>query len=213
MIKIENTEVHGWEAAIRGARNALESWSKMDSHWAETSCGNTSYDYEIGENDLSLMKKLIKGGDDEAKFMRMLTVQMDITTNQVVWSEFDTYKVGSVRNSCSKMHKIQAHEFTPSLFSCEGIINLGGRTKEVFEIVLEECEELRRLYNDTKDPMYWRALIELLPEGFNLRATVQLNYQILRHIYKRRKNHKMFEWHDFCRWIESLPYSELITDE
>ena len=209
MLKIENTEVLGWEAAIRGLRNPMNSWDKSDSGLA---VDGYLYEYfDIGDNDYTLMMNLRNAGTDHRKFMRMIMVSFDVTSNHTWWAEFDTYKVGTVRNSCSKMHKIQAKEFTLDNFSTEGIEECGGRVKRFFAKIVEELEILRWLYNKSGEKKYWRAIIEMLPMGYNLKATVMLNYEVLANIYKSRRNHKLAEWHTFCDWVESLPYSELIT--
>lgn len=233
MIRIENVETYGWEAAVRGMRNPLNSWDKSDSAYCRGSselcdtCSINPGDWEpcyfapeekgrrfvIGSEDLNLAKKLISAGSDHSKFMRMIGISMDITCNQVWWAEFDTYKVGTVRDSCSKMHTIHIKSFEPDDFSHEGIDAVGGSTKECFLNTLKELERLRILFNETKERMYWRAIIELLPSGYNLRATVTLNYAVARNQYHARKNHKMFEWHDYCDVLAALPYSELITME
>lgn len=205
MIKIENTSIYGWEEAIRGMRNPLNSWHRSDSLYDFN--GNVS----LGENDADLMRRLCKAGSSDAKFRRMIVVYADITCHHTWWAEFDTYKVGTVRNSCSKMHKIHAKEFVVDDFSTEGIEDCGGRTTEVFIAVINELERLRRLFNETKEKKYWRALIELLPMGFNLKATIKLNYEVLHNIYHSRLHHKLTEWREFCKWIESLPYSWIIT--
>ena len=224
MIKLENTEVMGWEAAIRGMRNPMNSWEKSDSgltcsqnknNICDIHCTADNYckpldKYLIGPNDYDLMMRLRNAGTDHRKFMRMIAVYADVTAMQPWWSEFDTYKVGSVRNSCSKMHKIHVKEFAEDDFEHKGIDECGDFTKNVFKVVVEQCEVLRQKFNVTQDKKYWRALIELLPEGYRMRATVMLNYEVLANIYKSRKNHKLDEWRDFCKWIESLPYSELI---
>ena len=203
MLKIENTETYGWEAAIRGLRNPMNSWVSSDSGY--------SSDYEkylVGEKDLSLMKNLSNAGSDHGKFMRMITVTMDITAPLYWWKEFDTYKVGTVANSCSTMHKIQAKEFTLDDFSTEHLSSaslwvLGGTIK-----ALNENRENFIAYNDK---YFWWQMIQLLPSSYNQKRTVQLNYQVLKNMYHARKNHKLDEWQDFCKWIETLPYSELIT--
>lgn len=213
MIRIENTQVYGWEAALRGMRNAKNSWAKSDSEYITDEHGWRCLG-ALGDNDMKLMKTLCKAGSDHSKFMRMITISADITTNQVLWAEMDTYKVGTVRNSCSKMHTIHIKRFEADDFSHEGISEVGGSTKEVFDGVLKELESLRQLYNKTKEYKYWRAIIELLPSGYNLRATVMLNYAVARAQYHARKNHKMFEWRQYCEWIETLPYAkELIVGE
>lgn len=207
MIKIKNTDVYGFEAAIRGMRNPWNSWEKSDSTFNVEFSGDSVI---VGDNDLALMKKLVSAGTDHSKFMRMINVTCDITAPMFWWSEYDTYKVGTVRNSCSKMHTIHIKPFDIDDFTHEGCDKIPAAIDTLMYVV-GECEHLRRLYNDTEQKKYWRAIIELLPESFNMRATVQLNYAVFRNMYHVRKNHKLDEWHDFCRWIESLPYSELIT--
>lgn len=226
MIKIENTEVVGWEHAIRGMRNPMNSWDKSDSDWHNVEQCSDCCHYQkachlhildggkcchIGKNDLSLMKKLAKAGTDHRKFMRMIVVYADIACHHVLWAEFDTYKVGTVRNSCSKMHKIHVKEFVADDFSHEGINEVGGTTQLLFANTIIELEKLRNLFNETQDKKYWRAIIELMPMGYNIKATVMLNYEVLANMYHSRKNHKLDEWKDFCKWIETLPYSEIIT--
>lgn len=214
MIKIERVETFGWETAVRGMRNPLNSWEKSDSLSYEDDEGATiDYLYNVGRKDKELMTTLVKAGTDHSKFMRMLGIGMDITSHQVWWAEFDTYKVGTVRNSCSKMHTIHIKSFEPDDFSHEGIDEVGGGTKELFLRVLVELEALRILFNETKERKYWRAIIELLPSGYNLRATVTLNYAVARNQYHARKNHKLDEWHDYCKMLEALPLSNLITME
>lgn len=211
MIRIENVVLPSagqWEAVIRGMRNPKNSWEKSDSKQEAGAC-----QMEIGPNDHKLMMSLAKGGAVHAKYRRMVPVYADITCNHTWWAEFDTYKVGTVRNSCSKMHKIHVKEFRPEDFSHEGIDEVGGIAAEQFQNTLNVLEWLRRQFNETQEKKYWRAIIELLPMGFNLKATVFLNYEVLHNIYHSRKGHKMFEWRDFCAWIETLPYSELITVE
>ena len=213
MIRIENVEVVGWEPAIRGMRNPKNSWHLSDSGY-ETEYDEGGWDaefFKVGEKDLDLMNRLAKGGPVHAKYRRMIVVYADITCHHTWWAEFDTYKVGTVRNSCSKMHKIHVKEFVRDDFSHEGIDECGGRTVEVFEIVKDELERLRKLFNETQKKKYWRAIIELLPMGFNIKATVMMSYEVLANIYRWRDHHKVFEWSEVCRWIESLPYSEVIT--
>lgn len=206
MIKIDKTEVFGWEAAIRGMRNPMNSWDKSDSKYYYNDDNDWEDKFVIGPNDRKLMKTLSKAGPDHGKFLRMINVTCDITSHHTWWAEFDTYKVGTVRNSCSKMHKIHVKEFVIDDFSTEGIEECGGRTIEVFLCVMNELERLRRLFNETHEKKYWRAIIELLPMGYNIKATVQLNYQVLKSMYNARKHHKLFEWHDFCTWCKTLPY-------
>lgn len=228
MIKIENTEIVGWEAAIRGMRNPLNSWEKSDSKWysigiptSNPAAINDKYlsqKYCIGDNDLDLMKRLRNAGTDHRKFMRMITVYVDITAPLYWWKEFDTYKVGTVANSCSTMHKIHAKEFTLEDFSCEHLFDTPESEFNDSMDVLKEVIDILNLYRDhfVKNPHrkdYWWQLIQLLPSSYNQRRTVMLNYEVLANIYKSRRNHKLDEWHVFCEWIESLPYSELIIGE
>ena len=214
MIKIENTEVYGFKSAIRGMRNPMNSWSRSDSNCKTIIRDNGKYVEDfIGDNDLKLMKQLAKSGPVHAKYRRMITVTCDITAPMFWWAEFDTYKVGTVRNSCSKMHKIHSQELLNEDFSCEGCREIGSWATLCFVTVQNTCNKLREKYNETKEKKYWRALIELLPESYNQRATVQLNYEVLAGIYRWRKDHKLDEWHTFCEWVESLPHSEIITGE
>ena len=228
MIKIENTEIVGWEAAIRGMRNPLNSWEKSDSKWysigiptSNPAAINDKYlsqKYCIGDNDLDLMKRLRNAGTDHRKFMRMITVYVDITAPLYWWKEFDTYKVGTVANSCSTMHKIHAKEFTLDDFSCEHLFDTPESEFNDSMDVLKEVIDILNLYRGhfVKNPHrkdYWWQLIQLLPSSYNQRRTVMLNYEVLANIYKSRRNHKLDEWHVFCEWIENLPYAELITDK
>lgn len=213
MLKIENTEIFGWEAAIRGMRNPMNSWNGSDS------CIDV-YDscpvVDIGPNDLKLMKSLSIAGNDHAKFLRMINVTYDITAPLYWWKEFDTYKVGTVANSCSTMHKIQAKEFTFDDFSYEKLINSACMEIQEQHIRLSPMQALattieclnsyRDLYLQTKDKKYWWQMIQLLPSSYNQKRTVQLNYQVLKNIYFARKDHKLDEWHTLCEWIETLPY-------
>lgn len=212
MIKIERVETFGWETAVRGLRNPLNSWERADSSSLKDYEGY-SIGYVVGSDDKRLMTSLVKAGTDHSKFMRMIGIGMDITSHQVWWAEFDTYKVGTVRNSCSKMHTIHIKSFEPGDFSHEGIDEVGGTTKLQFMNTLAELEHLRVLFNETKEKKYWRAIIELLPSGYNIRATVTLNYAVARNQYHARKNHKLDEWHDYCKMLEKLPHSDLITME
>ena len=232
MIKIENTEIVGWEAAIRGMRNPLNSWEKSDSGYgcgndkeyfcdkcsSSSHCPSREKTYNIGSNDLDLMKRLRNAGTDHRKFMRMITVYVDITAPLYWWKEFDTYKVGTVANSCSTMHKIHAKEFTLEDFSCEHLFDTPESEFNDSMDVLKEVIDILNLYRDhfVKNPHrkdYWWQLIQLLPSSYNQRRTVMLNYEVLANIYKSRRNHKLDEWHVFCEWIENLPYSELIIGE
>ena len=251
MIKFENAEVVGWEHAIRGMRNPLNSWDKSDSEFIRDpdygcsgNCPCEDIDGRcdccfIGPNDLDLMKRLRNAGTDHRKFMRMIMVYVDITAPLYWWKEFDTYKVGTVANSCSTMHKIHEKEFTLEDFSFEHLDNLWYYEPEVrdmaptieFEtrtdtitnyvlgpddilnLTIKMLNRCRDLYLKTKDKKYWWQMIQLLPSSYNQKRTVMLNYEVLANIYKSRKNHKLDEWKDFCKWIEWLPYSELITGQ
>ncbi len=234
MLKISNFEVLGWEHAIRGMRNPMNSWEKSDSCtqgyvWCNEFCGHpvSGCDKEsglyLGPNDLGLMKRLRNAGTDHRKFMRMITVYLDITAPLYWWKEFDTYKVGTVANSCSTMHKIAEKEFTLEDFSCEHLIN-ESVTEETIEYnptdlwfhghlfnTVRMLNNARERYLKTKDKKYWWQMIQLLPSSYNQKRMVMLNYEVLANIYKSRRNHKLDEWHTFCDWIEELPYSELIT--
>lgn len=233
MIKIENAEVFGWEAAIRGMRNPMNSWDKSDSYFDSEDYIREDNDhykltvqnlrYYIGDNDLTLMKKLASAGSDHAKYRRMIIVYADITAPLYFWKEYDTYKVGTVANSCSTMHKIHEKEFTEEDFSIENLMDLDiNPLKERQEVpcmhnfaqcmkwTIHELNLARKLYLATKDKKYWWQMIQLLPSSYNQRRTVMLNYEVLANQYKSRKNHKLDEWHDYCEWIEGLPYSEII---
>jgi hypothetical protein len=210
MIKFENTSEYGWESAIRGMRNPMNSWEKSDSLF------DPELDPIIRENDLKLMKQLVKAGTDHSKFMRMITVTVDITAPLYWWKEFDTYKVGTVRNSCSTMHKIQEKEFTFDDFSHEHLLDDSFdiyAPMNVLENIIVALNFHREQFNKTKDKKHWYQMIQLLPSSYNQRATVQINYAVLRNMYHSRKNHKLDEWSQgFTKWVESLPYSELITE-
>jgi hypothetical protein len=233
MLKIENTEVVGWEAVIRGMRNPLNSWQMSDSIFVEDGeyhdiCGNsgpyngtvsdTETFFEIGPKDYDLMTSLCNAGTDHRKFMRMITVYLDITAPLYWWKEFDTYKVGTVANSCSTMHKIADKEFTLENFSCE---HLSEPAISILKNTVEALNQARDLYlgyggfkhqwGDWEKKHYWWQMIQLLPSSYNQKRTVMLNYEVLANMYKSRKNHKLDEWHTFCDWIETLPYSGLIT--
>lgn len=228
MIKIENVEVVGWEAAIRGMRNPLNSWDKSDSGYHN----NPIYDetnpifihdnpiFVVGPNDKDLMKRLRKAGTDHRKFMRMITVYVDITAPLYWWKEFDTYKVSTVANSCSTMHKIHAKEFVLDDFSCE---HLFGYAEDCLINTVRVLNDYRDIYinggiigreaYEPKDKRIWWQMIQLLPSSYNQKRTVMLNYEVLANMYKSRKNHKLDEWHTLCKWMQTLPYSELITGE
>ena len=212
MIKIKNTDVYGFEAAIRGMRNPWNSWEKSDSYSTyiedEHTLQRAPFEFFVGENDLALMKKLVNAGTDHSKFMRMINVTCDITAPLYWWKEFDTYKVGTVRNSCSTMHTITNKEFELEDFSHDHLDTWGTNW---LEHIIEVLNVGLGSYLHSHDKDDWWQIIQLLPSSYNQRATVQLNYAVLRNMYHARKNHKLDEWRDFCRWIESLPYSELIT--
>lgn len=203
MINISYVDVSGIDAAIRGMRNPMNSWDKSDSYYERDD--DDQWVFEVGPNDLKLMQTLYKAGTDHRKFMRMITVTMDITAPTFWWAEFDTYKVGTVRNSCSKMHKIHVKPFELSDFTHEGCDTV-PYAMVALEEVIKTCERLRQDFNETQNKDYWRALIELLPEGFNLRATVFLNYEVCANMRHSRKTHKLFEWHKLCETFEKLPY-------
>ena len=241
MIKIENAEIVGWEAAIRGMRNPMNSWDKSDSEYAKVLIdsddpnayvpsgetkkyiGRERDGYKIGPNDLDLMNRLRNAGTDHRKFMRMIVVYLDITAPLYWWKEFDTYKVGTVANSCSTMHKIHEKEFTLEDFSCEDLmtetVGLNNFTEgtcsyDILKATIDLLNYYRRCYiEDGRSKDDWRQLIQLLPSSYNQKRTVMLNYEVLANMYKSRRNHKLDEWRDFCDWIESLPYSELITGQ
>lgn len=217
MIKFEYTEVVGWEPAIRGMRNPMNSWSKSDSEVKFESWHNTTGgDFNIGPNDHNLMINLRNAGTDHRKFMRMIAVYVDITAPLYWWKEFDTYKVGTVVNSCSTMHKIHSKEFTMDDFSTEHL--LPYPSEEVFKSIIKALNTARTCYLECETPItkkdWWWNMIQLLPSSYNQKRTVMMNYEVLANIYKSRKNHKLDEWSiGFIQWIESLPYSELITGE
>lgn len=211
MITISNTEVVGWEHAIRGMRNPMNSWEKGDSyHSRGMLIDEDRYEapgFYIGPNDLSLMMKLRKAGTDHRKFMRMIVVYCDILAPLYWFKEFDTYKIGTVANSCSTMHTIHKKEFTLEDFSCE---HLTEQSKDVLNNVIEMLNMYRALYY--KKDVWWQ-MIQLLPSSYNQKRTVMLNYEVLANIYKSRRDHKLDEWREFCDWIRGLPNSELITGE
>ena len=251
MIKFENTEVVGWEHAIRGMRNPMNSWEKSDSDYRPILCKKcdncASYQLEqwedcekcevemetsshngfmIGPNDLDLMTRLRNAGTDHRKFMRMITVYLDITAPLYWWKEFDTYKVGTVANSCSTMHKIHAKEFEESDFSVEHLFDAESEGIEFpiiygkehspiwsLHVTIRMLNFYREKYLKTKDKKYWWQMIQLLPSSYNQKRTVMLNYEVLANIYKSRRHHRLDEWHTLCDWISELPYPELITGE
>ena len=232
MIKVENTEVYGWEAAIRGMRNPMNSWEKSDSCYCKepitTKCnyvGGSDFGWAwsdlgknpfcIGDNDMALMQKLVKAGTDHRKFMRMITVSCDIIAPLYWWKQFDTYKIGTVTDSCSTMHKIAEKEFTLDDFSCEHLFD-DESNMAIFKSSLcrtiADLNTARDLFLETNDKRYWWQMIQLLPSSYNQRRTVVLNYEVLRNACQARKHHKLDEWFGFYKWAESLPYSELILE-
>ena len=237
MIKIENVDVMGWEAAIRGMRNPMNSWNNSDSGYVYADKVTTEHiiaedhgdgiPFVIGTNDRDLMKRLRNAGTDHRKFMRMIAVYVDITAPLYWWKEFDTYKVGTVANSCSTMHKIADKKFTLEDFSCEHLgVTVPAELNDGIEVfqnlwieslkrTIEDLNSARCFYireqNAYLKKKYWLQMIQLLPSSYNQRRTVMLNYEVLANMYKSRKNHKLDEWHTFCDWAMSLPYSELIT--
>ena len=258
MIKIEETEIYGWKAAIRGMRNPMNSWDKSDSDYRYILCAkcddcksfkneqwedcdncsvskmcDSNKGFMVGPNDSELMHRLCAAGTDHRKFMRMIVVYCDITAPLYWWKEFDTYKVGTVSNSCSTMHKIHAKEFTLDDFSHEHLDSLievympqrlpliddedrpmwDIRTTDVMDVIISALNGCRERYLETKDKRYWWQMIQLLPSSYNQKRTVMLNYEVLTNMYNSRKHHKLDEWHDFCYWIKGLPNSELITKQ
>lgn len=213
MLKIENAEVCGWSATIRGMRNPMNSWDKSDSgHKLDyTPSGDKIYPYTIGENDLSLMEKLVKAGTDHRKFMRMIVVYVDVTAPLYWWKEYDTYKVGTVANSCSTMHKVHAKEFTLDDFSHEHLSTGEYGNLEMLKAIVMVLNVAREKFIESNDKDEWWQMIQLLPSSYNQRRTLMLNYEVLANIYRSRRNHKLDEWHTFCDWVESLPESHLIT--
>jgi hypothetical protein len=207
MIKLEHKEVMGWSHAIYGARNPMNSWDRMDSYedWPEH-----PGIFKIGPNDHKLLMRLAKAGSDHRKWMRMVTVYVDITAPLYWWKEFDTYKVGTVANSCSTMHKIHAKPFELADFSHDHLLQNGIT---LLQDVVRSLNTYRDLYLEDKDKVWWQQMIQLLPSSYNQKRTVMLNYEVLRNMYHARKNHKLEEWHEFCDWIEKLPYSEFITEK
>lgn len=203
MIKLERTSVMNLENAMRGARNPLNSWARSDSAYDDD--GN----YVLGENDLSLARRLAVSGSDHRKYLRMIFVSVDVTAPLYWWKEYDTYKVGTVANSCSTMHKIHAKEFSRDDFSCD---RMSPVALECLGNVISVLEERRLKFIETKDQVYWNDMIQLLPTSYNQMRTCTLTYENLINIYYARRYHKLAEWHEYCAWIESLPYAkELIT--
>lgn len=233
MLKIDNFEVLGWEHAIRGMRNPKNSWGKSDSVFTPHELEDWPHDIiktfdDLGPNDHNLMAQLAEGGPVHAKYRRMIAVYVDITAPLYWWKEFDTYKVGTVANSCSTMHKIHAKEFTLDDFSCDKLMDNFGLELEfttvegtvhlarcgfddILRVTIDALNFARKMYLEMGEKCYWWQMIQLLPSSYNQKRTVMMNYEVLVGIYKWRRNHKLDEWHTFCDWIEELPYSELIT--
>ena len=219
MLKVSKTDVYGFEAAIRGMRNPYESWKYSDSDWGcnnalccecfKTDCEDREKEYFVGPQDGTLMRNLVKDGTDHSKFMRFIDVTCDILAPLYWWKEMDTYKVGTVSNSTSTMHKIHSTPFTLGDFSYDELHQTGIK---VLNDVIERLNIDRKRYNDTKEKEYWWQMIQTLPSSYNQLRTVKMNYAVLRNIYHARKDHKLNEWHMFCDWIKTLPYSELITE-
>lgn len=218
MLRIEKTVLPSpeqWEIIIEGMRNPMNSWDKMDSVdkvELDFDTGIITDEYVIGENDHRLMMNLAKGGPVHAKYRRMIPVMFTVTAPTFWWIEFDTYKVGTVRNSCSKMHKIHVEPFSLDNFAHEGCDEV-PEAAEHLQNTITTLEYLRKMFNHTQEKKFWRALIELLPHGYMMKATISLNYEVLVNIYHGRRHHKVVEWHTFCDWIEQLPYSEIITGD
>ena len=199
MLKVERISVVNMENAIRGARNPMNSWARMDSYY------NEKGEYVLGENDLALASKLAAAGSDHRKFLRQIIVSMDITAPLYWWKEFDTYKVGTVANSTSTMHKIQAKEFSRDDFSCD---RLSDDALAVLDYMIEYLEAERVKFNETKERAHWHNMIQLLPSSFNQMRTVSMNYEVLINIYYARRTHKLAEWHTLCDVIKQMPYAE-----
>ena len=229
MLTIDKVSVYGFEESIRGMRNPMNSWDKSDSGYSnipridamidetELHVEPADHVYFLGYNDTTLMNKLVKAGPSHRKFMRMIVVYMDICAPLYWWKEFDTYKIGTVANSCSTMHKIQAKEFKLSDFSTEHLtddfaLSNAENPLDVMEHTVHCLNFCRSLYLETRDKKYWWQMIQLLPSSYNQKRTVMLNYEVLSRMYHARIKHKLDEWRDFCKWIEQLPYSELITE-
>ena len=212
MIKLERTQVMNWEAAIRGMRNPMNSWAKSDSYYThiedEETLETAPYEYFVGDEDKRLMRQLRDAGSDHRKYLRMIFVSVDITAPLYWWKEYDTYKVGTVANSCSTMHKIHAKEFDRDDFSHD---RMSETALACLDNVIAVLEETRQKFLETKDRAYWHDMIQLLPSSYNQMRTCTMNYENLINMYHARRNHKLAEWHGFCDWVESLPHSDLIT--
>ena len=220
MIEVNNIEVFNFEGAFRGLRNPMNSWNKSDSYIVGMTDKEMFYkSITIGPNDMKLAQRMIGGGPEEAKFMRQIFVTMDINAPFFWWKEMDQYRINVTTNSCSTMHKLTSREFSAQDFSFDMLIEEFA-PEDQFEVgdirrrTLRDCEALRKRYLQTKDPRIWRVLVEILPSAYMQKRTWTANYQVLRNIYFQRRNHKLQEWRDFCKVIESLPYAkELICYE
>lgn len=201
MLLIENTETFGWEAAIRGMRNPLASWQKSDTEFSD----GIGVPPIIGPNDLSLMRKLADAGPEHGKYLRMIGVSMDVTAPRYFEVQLDTYKVGTVSNSCSTMHTLHKRDLTIGDFSHE---HLTGTAESLLQDTITILNVYRGLYNQTHDKEYWWQMIQLLPQSYNQKRTYMLNYAVLKNIYRQRNDHKLSEWHDFCDWIRTMPYAD-----
>ena len=198
MIKLERVDVMNLENAIRGARNPMNSWHRMDSEY------NEAGEYILGKNDLDLGQRLCKAGSDHRKFLRQIFLSVDISAPMYWWKEYDTYKVGTTANSTSTMHKIHSKVFEREDFSCD---HMDESTLKVLDVIIEQLEALRGNFNETKDKVYWYSMIQLLPSSYNQMRTCTMTYENLRNMYHARKNHKLEEWRTFCKWVETLPYA------
>ncbi|MFR2839663.1 MAG: hypothetical protein ACLTBU_11290 [Zhenhengia sp.] len=204
MIKLEHVDVMNLENAIRGARNPMNSWHRMDSEY------NEAGEYILGKNDLDLGQRLCKAGSDHRKFLRQIFLSVDISAPMYWWKEYDTYKVGTTANSTSTMHKIHSKVFEREDFSCD---HMDESTLKVLDVIIEQLEALRGNFNETKDKVYWYSMIQLLPSSYNQMRTCTMTYENLRNMYHARKNHKLEEWRTFCKWVETLPYAaEFLID-
>lgn len=212
MIKLERTQVMNWEAAIRGMRNPMNSWAKSDSYYThiedEETLETAPYEYFVGDEDKRLMRQLRDAGSDHRKYLRMIFVSVDITAPLYWWKEYDTYKVGTVANSCSTMHTIHRQPITLDMFSCERLSPVGLGCLDSLVRIMEDA---RQEYVKTGDVTAWDDIIQLLPSSYNQMRTCTMNYENLINMYHARRNHKLAEWHTFCDWVESLPHSDLIT--
>lgn len=206
-MEIRNWHVDGFEAAIRGMRNPMNSWDRSDSRCEDTDAGR----FVIGEADMGLMQRLYRAGAEHRKYMRFINVSFDVTAPMYWWLEFDTYKVGTSKNSCSKMHRIHTEPFAMEDFEYDAIDDVGGLVKRTFERYITQLEDLRQDFNETQDRVYWRALIQMLPESYRMTATISTNYEVLDNMVRQRSGHKLAEWHRLVNFAMGLPYFAEIT--